>query len=253
MVEQAAIVAPAQEMREAWGNELEDWLDHGEYRHHARLRILERLYDEQPFASLLDIGCGSGALLDHFGERGVRGVGFDLSQAIMSYHRRRGTFPGFVGSVEQIPLAAGQFEMLTCLGLIEHLADPVAALAELRRVVKPGGRVMITVPRLFSAFPLLVPVWYFTGGRYRYGWKNMVGTMYTRALLERQLRAAGWECEGIWAFKAGSVLEWLRVPYWPKLANTSKAIPSPAKCWASCWWLFAASARTPIEGICDSD
>jgi SAM-dependent methyltransferase len=205
--------------REAWKNELDDWLDRGSYRHYARLRILENLYREQAFGSLLDIGCGSGALLDHFAERGVSCVGFDLSQAIMAYHREREAFPGFVASVEHMPLADEQFEMLTCLGLIEHLADPVAALAEMKRVVRPGGRAIITVPRLFSVFPLLVPAWFFTGGRHRFGWKNMVGTMYTQALLRKQLAQAGWVAEGVWAFKACSVLEWLHLPYSEKLAD----------------------------------
>lgn len=209
--------------REAWKHEMDDWLDHGSYRHYARLRILEDLYREQAFGSLLDIGCGSGALLDHFAERDVKCVGFDLSQAIMAYHRQRSAFPGFVASVDQIPLAGEQFDMLTCLGLIEHLADPVAALTEMKRVVRPGGRAMITVPRLFSIFPLLVPAWFFSGGRYRFGWKNMVGTMYTQTLLRRQLAQAGWATEGIWAFKACSVLEWLHLPYSEKIANHVEA------------------------------
>lgn len=205
--------------REAWKNELEDWLDHGAYRHNARLRILKKMYGEQPFSNLLDIGCGSGALLDEFEQYGVQCIGFDLSQNIMNYHRKREAFPGFVGSVEQIALAAEQFDMLTCLGLIEHLEDPVAALREMWRVVRPGGRALITVPRLYSLFPLLVPAWYFTGGRFRNGWKNMVGDMYTRTMLRDQLVQAGWQVQEIRSFKASSVMEWMHVPYWQRLAD----------------------------------
>ena len=232
--------------REAWKNELGDWLDHGSYRHYARLRILEDLYREQAFGSLLDIGCGSGALLDHFVERGVSCVGFDLSQAIMSYHRQRDAFPGFVASVEQIPLAAEQFDMLTCLGLIEHLADPVAALAEMKRVVRPGGRAIITVPRLISVFPLLVPAWFFTGGRHRFGWKNMVGTMYTQALLRKQLAQAGWVAEGVWAFKACSVLEWLHLPYSEKLADHVEGDTMARRALSI---MLVAICRKPEEGV----
>jgi ubiquinone/menaquinone biosynthesis C-methylase UbiE len=205
--------------REAWNNELADWLDHGTYRHYARLRILENLYQEESFSRLLDIGCGSGALLEHFSERSVHCVGFDLSQNIMAYHQKRAAFPGFVGSVEQIPLVDDTFDMLTCLGLIEHLADPVAALREMKRVVRLGGRAMITVPRRLGVFPILVPAWYFSGGRHRYGWKNMVGTMYTQAMLREQLTQAGWVTESIGAFKASSVLEWLHLPYSEKMAD----------------------------------
>jgi 2-polyprenyl-3-methyl-5-hydroxy-6-metoxy-1,4-benzoquinol methylase len=204
------------------------------------------LYREQAFGSLLDIGCGSGALLDHFVERGVSCVGFDLSQAIMSYHRQRDAFPGFVASVEQIPLAAEQFDMLTCLGLIEHLADPVAALAEMKRVVRPGGRAIITVPRLISVFPLLVPAWFFTGGRYRFGWKNMVGTMYTQALLRKQLAQAGWVAEGVWAFKACSVLEWLHLPYSEKLADH---VEGDTIAHSALSIMLVATCRKPAEGV----
>lgn len=201
------------DIREAWGNELHDWLDRGMYRHYARLNILEELFKHNNFSAMLDVGCGSGALLEHFASKGVKCVGFDVSRSMMNYHKDRQGFPGFVASVKDIPLAENQFDMLTCLGLIEHLEDPVSALKEMNRVVRPGGRCIITVPRMFSAFPMLVPAWFFTGGRYRYGWKNMVGSMYTRKMLSGQLEDAGWDVQAIWPFKAGSILEWINVPF----------------------------------------
>ena len=204
---------------DGWSEQMQGWIDHGAYRHYARLRVLEELYAERPFASYLDVGCGSGALLQEFVEREVHCVGFDRSQAIMAYNNDRGIFPGFVGEVDHLPLADSSFEMLTCLGLIEHLPDPVAALRELLRVMVPGGRAIITVPRLFSVFPLLVPLWFFSEGRYRHGWKSMVGHMYQRREFAAQLRSAGWHVEHLMAFKAGSVLDWLRIPFAKGLAD----------------------------------
>ena len=201
-----------------WGRELQDWLDNGAYRHHARLRLLDRLYEEEPFERYLDVGCGSGALLAHFLRRGVSGVGIDLAPVVTAHHAG-GPIPAFRASVDDIPFRDNSFDFITCLGLIEHLEDAVASLRELLRVTQPGGRAFITVPRLTGVFPALVPFWFFTGGRHRFGWKNMVGTMYTRAHLERQLVESGWEIERIAAFKGSSVLEWLHVPFSERISD----------------------------------
>jgi ubiquinone/menaquinone biosynthesis C-methylase UbiE len=109
--------------------------------------------------------------------------------------------------------------MVTCFGLIEHLNRPIEALSEIRRITQPNGRAMITVPRLMGVFPALVPFWYISGGRYKHGWQNMVGHMYTQNAFRQQLQDAGWTVESLCPFKGSSVLEWLNLPYRTQWAN----------------------------------
>jgi SAM-dependent methyltransferase len=210
---------------DGWGEQLDEWLRGDQYRHYARLRILEDLHTEQPFSSMLDIGCGTGHILKHYIAKGVTGVGIDNSPTITEYHANQQWFPASRADVNSMPFQNQSFDMVTCFGLIEHLDKPIESLAEIRRVTKPGGRAMITVPRLVGVFPILVPFWYMSGGRYRHGWQNMVGRMYTRKRFHRQLQDAGWIIESLCPFKGSSVLEWLNLPYHPQLATFIETNP----------------------------
>jgi SAM-dependent methyltransferase len=60
--------------------------------------------------------------------------------------RRRGDFDVRVGRLEQLPWTDGTFDVLTCLDVVEHTPDDVATLTELRRVTRPGGWLLVTVP-----------------------------------------------------------------------------------------------------------
>lgn len=210
---------------DGWGAQLEEWLEGDPYRHYARLRILEAMYARRPFVRMLDIGCGTGHLLRHFVQKGVTGIGIDTSPAIVAHHARRRWFPLSQADVNALPFATGSFDMLTCLGLIEHLDNPICALSELRRVTAPGGQAMITVPRLIGPFPFLVPLWYLSGGRHRFGWQAMVGRMYTRRRFRRQLETSGWHIESLAPFKGSSVLEWLNLPFRAGLAEAVETHP----------------------------
>ena len=198
---------------DGWGAQLHEWLRGDQYRHYARLRILENLYADQPFNTMLDIGCGTGHLLQHYIAKNVTGIGIDYSPTIITHHAREKKFPASQADVNDMPFVEASFDLVTCFGLIEHLDDPIGALSEIRRITQPGGRAMITVPRITGVFPFLVPFWYVSGGRYKYGWQNMVGKMYTKKRFTQQLHAAGWQIETLHPFKGGSVLEWLNLPF----------------------------------------
>lgn len=213
------------DQQDGWGGQLQDWIDKGQYRHYAHLRILEQLYRQERFGSFLDVGCGRGDLLSHFSRRGVRCLGIDYSPKITAYHASHEVFPVLMASVNSIPLAPDSFDLISCLGLVEHLEDPVGALRELRGVTRPGGRAVITVPRRLGVFPMLVPFWFFSGNRHKFGWKNMVGRMYSQTLLRNQLAAAGWAVDSIRPFKGSSVLEWLGLPFSPRLSESMESNP----------------------------
>ena len=96
-------------------------------------------------ARVLDAGCGSGrTLVDlvNYGE--VSGLEIDPDAA--EFAASRGCGEVKVGRLEELPWDEDSFDLITCLDVIEHVADDRQALGELRRVSKDGGRLVLTVP-----------------------------------------------------------------------------------------------------------
>ena len=120
--------------------------DHWWYR--GRRRFLRAELDRLPIAPgarLLDAGCGSGRTLDDLARYGqVSGV--DLSPKAVLAARRRGHDDVHLARVEQLPYPDASFDVVTCLDVVEHTPDDRATLAELRRVTRPGGLLLVTVP-----------------------------------------------------------------------------------------------------------
>jgi SAM-dependent methyltransferase len=120
--------------------------DHWWYR--GRRRILRAAIDRLPLAPaarLLDAGCGSGRTLDELSRYG-RVSGIDLSPEAVASARRRGHDDVRVARVEQLPFDDATFDLVTCLDVVEHTPDDRATLAELRRVTRPAGLLIVTVP-----------------------------------------------------------------------------------------------------------
>jgi ubiquinone/menaquinone biosynthesis C-methylase UbiE len=107
----------------------------------AKLEIVRDYLRALPASTrVLDAGCGEGVLVDEFQGR-IRIEGVDANYA--SAHVRQ-------ASVLQLPYADASFDRALCLDVLEHLTpdDQPRALAELFRVVRPGGEVFVTVPNL---------------------------------------------------------------------------------------------------------
>ena len=94
---------------------------------------------------ILDAGCGSGRNMLELAPHGeVTGVELSLPSAELARARGLGEVIG--GSLEELPLADNSFDLAVCLDVVEHLQDDERALRELRRVVAPGGALLVTVP-----------------------------------------------------------------------------------------------------------
>jgi len=104
-----------------------------------RLAALLDLASPRPGERVLEVGCGAGHVLERF--EGTTRTGVDLSAGMIARARRRlgGAARLARAAGERLPFSAGAFD-------IEHVPDPAAVLAELVRVTRPDGRVVVSIP-----------------------------------------------------------------------------------------------------------
>jgi SAM-dependent methyltransferase len=113
-------------------------------RQHAR--IAARLA-AAPGERVLDLGCGVGHLLLWLGAHApARCDGLDLSLGSLRAARRGGLRALIVGDAAQLPLRAASYDAVVCNGSAHHLPDLPAALAEIHRVLRPDGRLLLHEP-----------------------------------------------------------------------------------------------------------
>ncbi len=91
---------------------------------------------------LLDVGCGSAWLADHFADY----TGIDGSPEAVAAAERRGRSVLLADVDEPLPFADGSFQGAVLKDVLEHVRDPVAVVREVRRLVAPGGRVFASSP-----------------------------------------------------------------------------------------------------------
>jgi SAM-dependent methyltransferase len=114
----------------------------------GRRAVLERVIADLELPNplrILDAGCGSGRNMVELARRGTV-TGVELSETSACLARARGSGEVIEGSVMEMPFAPDSFDLAVCLDVIEHLQDDLGALRELRRVVAPGGSLLVTVP-----------------------------------------------------------------------------------------------------------
>ena len=114
----------------------------------GRRTVLERVLADLRLparARILDAGCGSGRNMIEFARHGTV-TGIELSDTSVALARERGAGEVVEGSVLEMPFDADAFDLAASLDVIEHLQDDLQALRELRRVVAPGGSLLVTVP-----------------------------------------------------------------------------------------------------------
>jgi SAM-dependent methyltransferase len=108
-------------------------------------RLLSVCGDLAPDARVLDVGCGDGfhlGLLREFGQPGWRLEGVDLDERAVRAARARGITVHH-GSIESLDLPEGAYDLALAIQTIEHVGDPPGLLSAIRRVLRPGGRLLV--------------------------------------------------------------------------------------------------------------
>ena len=152
-----AEVAKFQALAEDW------WDERGAFRalHDINPLRLAFVRDGLPLEGLrvLDVGCGGGILAEAMAREGARVTGIDAGDAAIAaaaaHARAHGVGVDYrVGTVEDLATeAAGAFDAVTCMELLEHVPQPASVVAACQRAVRPGGHVFFsTISRTPRAY-----------------------------------------------------------------------------------------------------
>jgi 2-polyprenyl-3-methyl-5-hydroxy-6-metoxy-1,4-benzoquinol methylase len=114
----------------------------------------------RPFR-LLDVGCGSGTLLGLLKTRGFDVLGLDYSSEAAAIAGTEHNVTVVVGSLEDAHFEDDSFDIVTLFHVMEHVTNPRQVLAEVERILKPSGRLVIQVPNIGSwQYRLFGATWY---------------------------------------------------------------------------------------------
>src|SRR5215210_5413228 len=106
------------------------------------------LSEARPGERVLDLGCGAGRFVAALRDAGAEPVGVEIAGAALE--RARAVVPGadlrLLEPDGSIPLEHGSIDLVWCSEVLEHVADGTHLLQEARRVLRPGGRLLLTVP-----------------------------------------------------------------------------------------------------------
>jgi SAM-dependent methyltransferase len=177
------VSAPASEPdAHNWGEAPELFGPRHDYR---EALVMRRLLPALPGPEVLNAGAGAGTLTLRMVDAGLRVTSVDASPRLCDWVsaalRTRGAEaanPVIHGDVERLPLPDASFDGAVCAEVLEHLDDDAAALAELARVLRDGGLLLVTVP----------------ANPYRYDWTDRWAghrRRYDAAALEGRMREAG--------------------------------------------------------------
>ena len=127
-----------------WAGYMEE--QQGTARDNLWIHIVDRIAAAIPVpGTLVDVGCGGGGFLARCRERGWKGIGFELSVGAAQHARQRQLDVRLAGW-PPCELADSSVQVVSMINVLDHLADPFAALKEAWRILAPGGLLYLRVP-----------------------------------------------------------------------------------------------------------
>lgn len=182
-------------------------------------RVLSWCRGLSPNARILDIGCGDGfhlGLLRKYGARAWQIEGVDSDARAVAAAARNG-LTVYHGFVEDLPFPGAAFELILLIMTIEHVANPTALLTTVRRLLRPGGRVIVITDNTQSLDRSFARTRYWGGYHFPRHW-----TLLSPASMQRLAFSSGLEVAHLttvmspvnWVY---SIRNWLvdrRAPSW---------------------------------------
>jgi len=113
-----------------------------------RARVLVDALKQQHVQEVCDCGCGAGILAGWIRAEGMSVIAFDIHPQLVLHAAAKNVLEGrlFVGSILEMPFAAGSLTNIVSADVIEHLPSPIDAFREFARVLAPGGKAILTIP-----------------------------------------------------------------------------------------------------------
>lgn len=157
--------------------------------------------------AILDVGCATGAFLDVMQRRGWQVSGVELNPEAADHARRHRGLEVQTGSLEESHLAESIFDVVTMWDVFEHVPDPRRTLQEVKRVLKPGGLLAMSLPNPTSIEARLF-------GRAWAGWDRPRHLhLFTPAVLSQYLAEAGFDQMHIESLGGRLIVTLLSVSY----------------------------------------
>jgi len=127
-----------------WGARARDWAEIQEAQFRAAYDAVFDWYGIKTATRYCDVGCGSGMAAEIAASRGAQVSGVDAAENLLAIATNRVPEGDFRrADLEDLPFDDRSFDLVTGFNSFQYAADPVAALAEARRIAKPTGRVVI--------------------------------------------------------------------------------------------------------------
>jgi SAM-dependent methyltransferase len=170
-----------------------------------REQIMQALREAAPLERALEVGPGSGVYLPLLSELAQTVVASDIARA-RELAATRPNLEVVLDDIVASGLPSASFDLVLCSEVIEHIPDPAGALASMHRILRPGGKLLLSTPHRFSPLEL--------AGRIAFlpGIVDIVRRIYREPILptghislmsagaaRRRLRDAGFRIERSWA------------------------------------------------------
>ncbi len=124
-----------------------EWLQEKLYRWRSG-QVLRRLNKKN--AKVLDVGCGRGLLLRAFQQQGCDVTGTEFSDGACRFAREVLQLPVCVGLLPELKFPENNFDVVVMWHVLEHVSDPRPMVAEVARILRPGGLFLVAVPNFGS-------------------------------------------------------------------------------------------------------
>jgi ubiquinone/menaquinone biosynthesis C-methylase UbiE len=127
------------------------------------LNLIDKEIGQNKNIKVLDVGCGTGVYINELVKRGFNVHGMDISKEMVQKslitvnESKKEQIRLAVGDAESIPFKSNNFDLIIGVGLLEYLPSEINALKEFRRLLKPQGILIFTLPNLFKLHNFLDP------------------------------------------------------------------------------------------------